>query len=148
MMRKRWMIASFLVGLLTVGVAGGAVLANEHEDGSPIASFAARVAGILGIDQAEVEDAFQQAKKEMADERLQATLDAQVEAGSITQEQADEYIEWYQARPDDGIGIGPRSRFGGHGFFKRGRGFRGGFGRYHGTLPAAPAPTTPDTTSL
>lgn len=147
-MRKRWMITSFLVGLLTVGVAGGAVLANEHEDGSPITGFAARVAGILGIDQAQVEEAFQQALKEMADERLQAKLEAQVEAGRITQEQADEYIEWYQSRPDDGIGIGQGSRFGGHGFFKRGRGFRGGFGHHGDVRPAAPAPTTPDTTSL
>ena len=83
-MRKRWMITSFLVGLLTVGVAGGAVLANEHEDGSPITGFAARVAGILGIDQTQVEDAFKQAREEMADERIQAKLDAQVEAGRIT----------------------------------------------------------------
>ena len=120
-MRKRWMITSFLVGLLTVGVAGGAVLASEHEDGSPITGFAARVAAILGIDQSQVEDAFQQAQKEMADERLQATLDAQVEAGRLTQKQADEYTEWYQSRPDDGIGIGPMGRSGGHGFFKRGR---------------------------
>ena len=147
-MRKRWMIASFLVGLLTVGVAGGAVLANGDEDGSPITSFAARVAGILGIDQAQVEDAFKQAKQEMADERLQATLDAQVEAGRITQEQADEYSEWYQSRPDDGIGIGPRGRFGRQGFFKRGHGFRGGIGHFRGTAPAAPAPATPDSTSL
>ena len=148
MLRKRWIIASFLVGLLTVGVVGGAVLASEHEDGSPITSFAARVAGILSIDEAQVEDAFQQASKEMADERLQAKLDKQVEAGRITQEQADEYLEWYQSRPDDGIGIGPKSRFGRHGFFKRGRGFRGGFGHSRGIPPAAPAPTTPDTTSL
>ena len=147
-MRKRWMITSFLVGLLTVGVAGGAVLASEHEDGSPITGFAARVASILGIDQTQVEDAFQQAQEEMADERLQAMLDAQVESGRITQEQADEYSEWYQARPDDGIGIGSRGRFGRQGFFKRGHGFRGGFGRFHGTPPAAPAPATPDTTSL
>lgn len=147
-MRKRWMITSFLVGLLTVGVAGGAVLANEHEDGSPVTGFAARVAGILGIDQAQVEDAFQQAQEEMANERLQATLDAQVEAGRITQEQADEYIEWFQSRPDDGIGIGPRGRSGGHGFFKRGRGFRGGFGHHRDAPRTAPAPTTPDTTSL
>jgi hypothetical protein len=142
------MITSFLVGLLTVGVAGGAVLANDHEDGSPFTGFAARVAGILGIDQAQVEDAFQQAQQEMAVERLQATLDAQVEAGRITQEQADEYFQWYQARPDDGIGIGPRGRFGRQGFFKRGHGFRGGIGHFRGTPPAAPAPTTPDTTSL
>ena len=147
-MRKRWMITSFLVGLLTVGVAGGAVLANDDEDGSSITGFAARVAGILGIDQTQVEDAFKQAREEMADERIQAKLDAQVEAGRITQEQADEYIEWYQSRPDDGIGMGPMSKFGGHGSFKRGRGTRGGFGHHGGVRPTAPAPTTSDATSL
>jgi|SaaInl7_135m_RNA_FD_contig_31_2822505_length_524_multi_16_in_0_out_0_1 hypothetical protein len=147
-MRKRWMITSFLVGLLTVGVAGGAVLANDHEEGSPFTGFGARVAEILGIDQAQIEEAFKQAREEMADERLQAKLDAQVEAGRITQEQADEYIEWYQSRPDDGIGIGPMGRSGGIGHFKRGRGFRGGFGHHGSVRPTAPAPTTPDTTSL
>jgi len=147
-MRKRWMITSFLVGLLTVGVAGGAVLANDDEDGSSINGFAARVAGKLGIDQTQVEDAFKQAREEMADERIQAKLDAQVEAGRITQEQADEYIEWYQSRPYDGIGIGERNRTGGQGFFKRGRGSRGGFGHHGGVRPTAPAPTTPDATSL
>jgi hypothetical protein len=139
-MRKRWMITSFLVGLLTVGVAGGAVLANDDEDGSSINGFAARVAGKLGIDQTQVEDAFKQAREEMADERIQAKL--------ITQEQADEYIEWYQSRPYDGIGIGERNRTGGQGFFKRGRGSRGGFGHHGGVRPTAPTPTTPDATSL
>ena len=147
-MRKRWIVASFLVGLLTVGLAGGAVLANEHEGDSPITGFAARVAGILGIDEAQVEAAFQQARQEMADEQLQARLDSQVEAGRITQKQADEYIEWFQARPDEGIGIGPKGGFGGHGASQRGRGFRGGPGRHHGAPPTAPAPTTPDATSL
>lgn len=147
-MRKHWMITSFLVGLLTVGIAGGAVLANDDEDGSPITGFAARVAGILGIDQTQVEDAFKQAREEMADERIQAKLDAQVEAGRITQEQAEEYIEWYQSRPYDGIGIGQGNRIGGQGFFKRDRGSRGGFGHHGGVRPTAPAPTTPDATSL
>ena len=147
-MRKRWMITSFLVGLLTVGIAGGAVLANDDEDGSSINGFAARGAGKLGIDQAQVEDAFKQAREEMANDRIQAKLDAQVEAGRITQEKADEYIEWYQSRPYDGIGIGQGNRTGGQGFFKRGRGSRGGFGHHGGVRPTAPAPTTPDATSL
>ena len=66
----------------------------------------------------------------------------------ITQEQADEYIEWYQSRPYDGIGIGQGNRIGGQGFFKRGRGSRGGFGHHGGVRPTAPASTTPDATSL
>jgi hypothetical protein len=79
---------------------------------------------------------------EMADERIQAKLDAQVEAGRITQEQAYEYIEWYQSRPDNGIGIDQGNRAGGQGFFKR------GFGHHGGVRPTASAPTTSDATSL
>jgi hypothetical protein len=84
----------------------------------------------------------------MADERIQAKLDAQVEAGRITQEQAYEYIEWYQSRPDNGIGIDQGNRAGGQGFFKRGRGSRGGFGHHGGVRSTASAPTTSDATSL
>ena len=52
------------------------------------------------------------------DEALQARLDKLVEAGRITQEQADELKAWYDERPEGvpGLGFG----FGKHSFHKGG----------------------------
>jgi hypothetical protein len=72
-------------------------------------------------------------------------MDAMVEQGRLTREQADAYIQWYQARPE-GVpgfrGFGFWEGFGGHG---RGleHGFKG-WGERHRFIPApsqeAPAP--------
>jgi hypothetical protein len=51
------------------------------EGGSPLQSFASRVAVILGLDEAQVQDAFSQAAGELQDERLQLKLDRLVENG-------------------------------------------------------------------
>ena len=123
MLKKRWVYALILTGILVVGVSGGVIFAqSSEEDGeSPVQTFTARVATILGIEEATLEDAISQACRDMADEALQLKMDAAVEKGLITREDADAYIEWYKARPDSmqhGYGI---LKFRDHG-----RGFRGG----------------------
>ena len=152
MPRKRWFVVALATAALVVGVAGGTVLANEGEtsDDSPVKNLVSRVASILGPEESQVQDAFDQATSEMQDEALQSRLDRLVEDGRLTQEQADEQLDWYQARPDS---IAPGSGF----MFKRhGRfGGRGWFGHgWHGRgpcheQPIAPAPedttgTTPE----
>ena len=120
-MRKRWVIVSVVMAALAIAITGGAIMAQDDgEDGSK--TFAGRVAEILGLEDDTVADAMKQAKEDMRDEAVKAKLDALVEAGKITQEEADEYLEWLESRPDVDFG-------GGHG-----RGFRGkgGFGRKHG----------------
>ena len=87
--------------------------------------FAARVATILGLETDKVEDAMEQAKKEMFSEQLDAKLAAMVENGSITQEQADEYKEWVESRPEGAFG--DRNGFGKFGK----RGFGGRHGKMH-----------------
>ena len=120
-MRKRWVIVSVVMAALAIALTGGAILAqNEDEDGSK--SFAGRVAEILGLEEDTVADAMQQAKEEMRDEAVKAKLDALVEAGKITQDEADAYLEWLEDRPDVDFGGG----FGRGGHGKR------GFGRKHG----------------
>ena len=47
-------------------------------------------------------------RAEIRDENLQAKLDAMVESGAITQEQADEWGEWYGTMPADVPGLGGR----------------------------------------
>ena len=119
MIKRRWLYAFLLTGLLVIGITGGAVLAHgggENGD-SPVKSFASRVAGILGLNESQVQDAFDQARTEMQDEALQAKLDKMVESGRLTQEEADEYKEWYDSRPDTLTpGFGGRKFHFGQGF--------------------------------
>lgn len=122
MNKRRWLYALVLTGLLVIGITGGAVLAHgggENGD-SPVKSFASRVAGILGLNESQVQDAFKQARAEMQDEALQAKLDKMVESGRLTQEEADEYKEWYDSRPDTLTpGFGGRKFHFGQGFGSR-----------------------------
>ncbi len=105
-MRKVWLMVAATLAVLAIGVGGGAVLAQESGsgDGSPVKSFVSRVAEILGLEEQTVQDAFTQAKQEMADEGIERKLAAAVESGRLTQEQADEIAAWYDAKPDS---IGP-----------------------------------------
>lgn len=125
---KKLLVGTFVVVLVAIGVMGGTVLAQSADENGTGAgrSFADRVAEILGLDSETVEDAMRQAKTDMQNEWLDAWLAKSVEAGKMTQEQADEYGEWYRSRPEGawpGFGHGGKKHFrhGGH------RGFHGKF---------------------
>ena len=122
MTRRRWLIGTVVAALMALGVAGGVVMAQEGDGESPIRSFASRVAAILGIEETQVQDAMDQARREMFDERVQIWLDEMVASGRITQEQADEYKTWIESRPE-----GAFERFGKRGH--RDHGFHDGWGR-------------------
>ena len=115
-MKKKWLFVPGLAGMLVLAVVGGTAFAQSEngDKGSPLSSFAGRVASILGLDEATVQDAMDQARQELQDEAVQAKLDSLVEQGRITQEQAD---EWYQARPE----ALPHFRSGDRGFGKFGQ---------------------------
>ena len=144
-MKKRWLFVTLLVGGLALGITGGIVVAHGGGTGSdsPLESFASRVAAILGLEEAQVQDAFNQAARETQDEGLQRKLDRQVDQGRLTQEQADEYMEWYQSRPEALSPGSPFRGFGRHGFH---RGWHG-MGFWNG-VPPTPAPETSGETSL
>ena len=101
---KRFIIIAAVVGVVLVGTVAGVALAQAGNDGTtttPGKTLIARVAAILGIDQQTVEDAVKQAKQDMQNEALDARLQAMVDSGKITAEQAQEYKDWWQARPQD-----------------------------------------------
>ena len=141
-MKKSWVFIAAIVGLLTIGTTGSVILAQEDtaEGGSPLNELVSRVAAILGIDEGDVQAAFDQAQEEIRDEALERRLAALVEQGRLTETQADEYREWYHSRPEriaPGMTFGKR---GGHGYFGLGMrlGRRGhGNGRW---APIAPPP--------
>ena len=154
-MRKRWLAIALTMTILATGLIGTGIATADETAGSPFGGLASKVATILGLDEATVQDAIDQAQTELHDETMQSKLDALVESGAITQEQADARGEWYGAMPDVMPGFGGHEfGFGGNGFKPgergmgpggrgHGRGGFGGFGGFHNCPPAQAEEATP-----
>ena len=52
------------------------------------------------IDSEQLKDALDQAQGELRDEALETRLQKLVDEGQMTQEEVDQYLEWWQSRPD------------------------------------------------
>ena len=127
MWRRKWFIPAVLLPILLVGsIAGGVVAAaddtsNNAKDQSQPADSTDRYQALLdrvcviykentgvAIDPEQLKDALAQARSEIQDEVLRSWLQKLVDGGKITQEEADQYLEWWQARPDVTFGLGLR----------------------------------------
>ena len=99
-MKKLW-ISIGITSILTLTISLGVVYAqgDGDSDSGHVNDFVARVAEILGIEEEEVKDAFDQARKEMFESRLKEA----VENGKLTQEEADEKLEWLDSNPGFGF---------------------------------------------
>ncbi len=104
-MKKRWFFIALSMALLTLVVGGGALLAQGSALGGDAArqSIISRVAVILGLDEATVQDAFDQAGREHQDEAIAMRLSRLVENEKITQAEADETSAWFLRRPDAAV---------------------------------------------
>lgn len=104
MRKKHWLIGFLGLTALVLGLGSATVMAQETTGEPTRLSLFARMANILGLEEEQVQAAYEQARQEMRDERFEEMvgqrLDALVESGRITQEQADELREWYMSRPD------------------------------------------------
>ncbi|MBI4186089.1 MAG: hypothetical protein HY530_01105 [Chloroflexi bacterium] len=104
--RKKLILIAVLATVLLAGSVGGLAFAQtQNGDGSQSGSLLDRVAEILAgkginITPEQLKDAFNQAQGDMRDEALDKYLQNLVDEGRITQEQADQYKAWWQARPD------------------------------------------------
>ena len=107
-MKKLRIIIPIAMAVVAVAVIGfSVVLAQENENGdSNTSKLAAKVAEILGLDASEVDEAINQARRELTDEAVQNNLNALVEKGGLTQAQADEYFDWIQSKPENIPAIG------------------------------------------
>jgi len=107
-MRNLWIIIPIAVAVVTVSVFSlTVVFAQGNAEGdSNTSKLVIKVAGILGLDTAVVDDAIKQAHRELRDEAAQNNLDALVEKGRLTQAQADEYLDWIQSKPEGIPAIG------------------------------------------
>jgi len=124
MWRGKKVMVIALAAILLVGSSVGVVLADDNGDeaGSPPEArhwaLLDRVCGIYGentgttIDQQALQDAFAQARSEIQAEAMQNRLANLVDKGRITQDEADQYLEWWQSRPDVSVGFGFRGRGG------------------------------------
>ena len=139
MRKKHWFIGLVVLMAAVIGLGSATALAQESDGETSRLGLIARVANILGLEEQQVQDAFDQARQELRDEQFEEMvgqrLDALVESGRITQEQADELREWYAERPDSFWLAGSSARGGkdgrDHGSKFGGRGFDHGksFGR-------------------
>ncbi len=97
---KKLIVITLLATLVLVGSTAGIVLAQENGGDSQPKTLLARVAEKLGLNQQELEDTFAEARSEMRAEALDRYLQNLVDQGRITQDEADQYKAWLQAKPD------------------------------------------------
>ena len=119
-MNKFWIGVFAIAALLAGAAATGIVVAQDSNSGEDTApkTILGRVAAILGLEKATVEDAFQQARKDQRTQAYREMLDRRVEKGRMTSKEAEEQFLWFQSRPDSLTGS-----------FQRGVHQRPGFGR-------------------
>lgn len=116
MRKRKWFIPVVVVSVLLIGgIAGGVVIAASDNSGTtedqsqtadPYQALLDRACAIYeentgtAIGSEQLRDALDQARKEMCNEALESRLQNLVDKGKITQEQADEYLQWWKSRPD------------------------------------------------
>lgn len=140
MRKRKWFIPVVVVSVLLIGgIVGGVVVAgsdnssNTEDQSQTTDRYQAlldRACAIyeeetgITIDSEQLKDALEQARSEIQDEALESRLQDLVDEGKITQEEADQYLEWWQSRPDIEL---PLPELGGHGHgggMMWGRGFQ------------------------
>ncbi|MBN1366461.1 MAG: hypothetical protein JW967_00850 [Dehalococcoidales bacterium] len=106
---KKKIILGVVIALVTLATVGGIVVANTDTGTTTTApvttnpqdTLLEKVAAKLGITVDSLKTAFQEARSEIRQERLDTWLAQLVTDGKITQEQADAYKKWLNSRPSD-----------------------------------------------
>jgi hypothetical protein len=122
---KKFIVAAVMAVVLVGSISGVALATDNGDDSQPEAEHGAlleRVCEIyqgntgVAIDQEALQDAFAQAQSEMRAAAMENRLQQLVDDGEITQEEADQYLEWWESKPDVSIGLGSRVHGGMRGF--------------------------------
>jgi len=105
MSKRMKVLVAVLAAILLLSVGGTAMVMAQEEEPTPTPEagangLLARVADILGISQDELGNAFRQAQQEMRQETFLRFLDKAVAQERITQAEADEFLEWWEQRPE------------------------------------------------
>jgi hypothetical protein len=100
LLSKRLVLPAVAV-IAVLALIGGAALARaDHRETGGSSAFIDRVAEILGLAPEDVSSAITQARDEARAERMAAKLAEAVEAGVITQDEADALSDWMSGKPD------------------------------------------------
>jgi hypothetical protein len=97
---KKIVFATVLVTTMLIASAPAIALAQEGQAPERQGAMMSQVAEILGVDQEDLENAFKQAQTEAREENLEARLQELIAEGTLTQEQANEFKAWMEAKPD------------------------------------------------
>lgn len=116
MWKRKWFIPVVVVSVLLIGgIVGGVVVAgsdnttntgDQSQATNRCQALLDRVCAIyeektgVAIDSEQLKDALKQARSEMQDAALGNWLQNLVNKGEITQEEADQYLQWWQSRPE------------------------------------------------
>lgn len=115
MRKHKWFIPVVLSVVLIGGIAGGVMVAADDSSGTVDQQsqltdghqrLLDRACAIYqentgtAIDSEQFKAALNQAQGELQEEALESRLQDLVENGKLTQEEADNYLEWWQSRPD------------------------------------------------
>lgn len=105
MSKRMKVLVAVLAAVFLLAVGGTAMVMAQDEEPAPAPEteangLLARVAEILDISQEELADAFEQARQEMRQETFLRFLEKAVKEGRITQQEADEFLEWWEQRPE------------------------------------------------
>jgi hypothetical protein len=93
-------LATVLVAVMLIASIPVIALAQKGEAPDRQGALTARVAEILGIDQQNLENALKEAQMDLREENLDARLQELIAEGTLTQEQANEFKSWTEAKPD------------------------------------------------
>ena len=100
-MFKRKITLSVITGLLGALAISGTVFAQEKQsDSTPDNSVNERIAEILGVERETLDSAIKTARKEYREAKQNKSLTGMVEAGTISQEQANEIDTWKDNKPE------------------------------------------------
>jgi hypothetical protein len=140
MWKRKWFIPVVVVSVLLIGgIVGGVIVAGSDsssniEDQSQITdryqALLDRVCAIyeentgVAIDPEQLKGALEQARSEIREEALESLLQNLVNEDKITQGEADQYLEWWQSRPDIELPLPGLGGPGPGGGMMWGRGFR------------------------
>lgn len=144
MRKRKWFIPVVLSIVLIGGIAGGVMVAaddgssNVDQENQPSHRYQALLEKACAIyeektgvpiNSEQLKDALDQARSELREEALQRRLQNLVEDGKLTQDEADNYLEWWQSRPDMEVPLPGLGRPCPRRAMMRGKGFQIGMGR-------------------
>ncbi len=131
MWRKRNVVIIAIISVVVIaGVLGGFAMASADDqtttnnNGTAIGPVSANISALLDriatiyqektgqtLDKQALIDSFQQAQKDIRSEALDNYLNKLVEQGKITSDQAQQFKDWLNARPDVPVGPGLNGGF-------------------------------------